>query len=304
MPGLAVSRRHAAPVDRARPAQVPVETRHQGDEVGQRELLQAGNPRSAVILASAIGSVRSPGTTNRRPSPVPGSCWPSRRRPRGRGQALQRADRRPVVAGTRRRPSLLDDDRATLGGPAGSPRPVLGGRHRSGSPLVEGAGRGHGIGATVSQQVDQDASPSARCRHLQPGHRAASRASSRTTSPPARAGFAPAAASTPISDEAPPRAQPVQIGHLIPLGHGAAHPVPSPGSAAQAAEPLRRSGRRTRRSGLRRSAPAYGPQPRAPGEARHVGAAVAQVDRRLGPREPPARRGRGSGERRQAATRV
>ena len=197
-----------------------------------------------------------------------------------RGQPLQGADRRPVVAvlGV---VVVLDDHRAAPGGPAQHRGPPLGGQHRTGRPLVRR--RQHdGVGAGSGEQVDPDAVPVHRDPDdLEPGR--------------PRGGQGVVTRGGVLQRE-PPRARrrqhadeqrdalrvPGADHDLVRLGHGAADPVQVAGdrrpqlrhaAARQVAEQV------VRRAGQRAADRA---QPRGAGEAGHVGAAVAQVDPRRG----------------------
>ncbi len=207
-------------------------------------------------------------------------------------QTLQRADRCPVVAvlGV---VVVLDDDRSALGGPANHRGPVPRGQDGPGGPLVRRR-QDDGIGLAVPQQVDPDAVTVDRDPdHLEPG-RACGREGVVTGGRVLQRQPFRARGGQHVDEQRHALRVAGADHHVIRFGHGAANPVQVAGQ---------------RRAQLRHAAPgqvaehlvrgvsertADGPQPRGPGEAGHVGAAVTEVDGRLGLARRTQRRGRRS----------
>ena len=119
---------------------------------GQIELRSLGNgegellERRGAAVSGDLGRRHRLGQVLRHDEPSEAQAWcegfacrPGVDDAVGR-QALQCADRCPVVAvlGV---VVVLDDDRAMLGGPVQHGRPVRGGQHRAGGPLVRGVFR-------------------------------------------------------------------------------------------------------------------------------------------------------------------
>jgi hypothetical protein len=174
---------------------------------------------------------------------------------------------------------VLDDDRAAPGGPAEHGRPVAGGQHRTGGPLVRG--RQHdGVGAGFLQHVHPDAVAVDRYPgHLEPGR------------PRGRQGVVSGGGvleREPLGtrggqhpDEQGDALRVAGADHdLVGLGQGAADPVQVVGDSGPQLRyaAARQVAEQVVRRGCER--PADRAQPRGPGEAGHVGAAVAQIDPR------------------------